>query len=187
MGRGIDLGCLTRPLTRRKAVADVAMVLGGLALGIGARAETEQEISRTAESIHQETFFKASRRRVFEALTDTKQFDKVIILSGARNSQLGNRPTEISRDLGGAFVLFGGHIIGRQIELVPNERIVQAWRVIDWEPGVYSIAKFVLIEQGSGTRIVFDHTGFPKGLAEHLAAGWIGHYWEPLTKFLTQA
>jgi activator of HSP90 ATPase len=185
MGDGIDLGSSTGLLTRRKAIADVAMLLGGLALGAdGARAETEQEISRTAESIHQETFFKASRRRVYEALTERKQFDKVILLSGARNAMLGNRPTEISRDLGGAFVLFGGHIIGRQIELVPNERIVQAWRVIDWEPGTYSIAKFVLIEQGSGTRIVFDHTGFPKGLAEHLAAGWKAHYWEPLEKLL---
>jgi len=82
------------------------------------------------------------------------------------------------------FILFGGHIIGRQIELVPNERIVQAWRVVDWEPGVYSIAKFELREQGSGTKIVLDHMGFPKGLGEHLAAGWRSHYWEPLEKFL---
>lgn len=186
MGNGTDLETLANLFTRRKAVVGAAMVLGGLALGAdGARAESEPEISHTAESIHQETSFKASRKRVYEALTDTKQFDKVIYLSGSMNSNLGNKPTEISSDVGGAFVLFGGHIIGRQLELVSNERMVQAWRVIDWEPGVYSIAKFALLEQGSGTRIVFDHTGFPKGLAEHLAAGWKAHYWEPLDKFLT--
>jgi len=94
------------------------------------------------------------------------------------------KPTEISREVGGAFALFGGYITGRHIELVPNERIVQAWRVGSWDPGVYSIAKFVLAEQGSGTKIVFDHTGFPRGLGEHLAAGWKAHYWEPLEKFL---
>jgi hypothetical protein len=62
---------------------------------------------------------------------------------------------------------------------------VQAWRVVDWNPGVYSIAKFELTEQGPGTRIVFDHTGFPEGLAQHLASGWTSNYWEPLAKYLS--
>jgi Activator of Hsp90 ATPase homolog 1-like protein len=53
-----------------------------------------------------------------------------------------------------------------------------------WEPGIYSIARFELVEQGSGTKIVFDHTGFPKGKAEHLAEGWKINYWEPLEKVL---
>jgi uncharacterized protein YndB with AHSA1/START domain len=73
------------------------------------------------------------------------------------------------------------------VELVPNERIVQAWRVSDWNPGVYSIAKFELKEEVAGTRIVFDHTGFPNGAAgaaETLASGWKEHYWEPLEKYL---
>ena len=60
-----------------------------------------------------------------------------------------------------AFALFGGYIVGRQIELVPTELIVQAWRV----------------------RI--DHTGFPNGQAEHLASGWHEHYSDPLAKFLS--
>ena len=68
---------------------------------------------------------------------------------------------------------------------VPDQRIVQAWRVVDWNPGVYSIVKFELNQQGSGTKLVFDHTGFPVGLAKHLADGWKEHYWEPLQKYLT--
>ena len=79
---------------------------------------------------------------------------------------------------------FGGIILGRHVELVPNRRIVQAWREVNWDPGVYSVAKFELLEQGTGSKIVFDHTGFPRGNAEHLAAGWKTHYWEPLAKFL---
>ena len=71
-----------------------------------------------------------------------------------------------------------------QLELVPSERIVQAWRAGGWDPGDYSIAKFQLVEQGAGTKIVFDHSGFPKGKAEHLAEGWRINYWEPLEKFL---
>jgi activator of HSP90 ATPase len=174
--------------TRRQAILAVAIAFGGLALGsTEARAGAEEEISRTAEAIHQEPVFKACRKRVYEVLTDTKQFDKVIELSEVMKSSLPTgftKPTEISREVGGAFALFGGYITGRHIELVPDERIVQAWRLGSWDPGVFSIAKFVFAEQDSGTKIVFDHTGFPRGLGEHLAAGWKAHYWEPLGKFL---
>jgi len=55
---------------------------------------------------------------------------------------------------------------------IPNQRIIQAWRVVTWPEGVYSIAKFELKPHGSGTRLVFDHTGFPEGLHDHLAEGW---------------
>jgi len=172
--------------TRRQAIVGVAIAFGGLAVGsTKAWSEAEEEISRTAESIHQEPVIKASRKQIYEALTDAKQFDKVIQLSGVMQSMhLPDKPAEISREVGGAFTLFGGYITGRHVELVPNEHIVQAWRTGGWAPGVYSIAKFELVEQSSGTRIVFDHTGFPKGEAEVLASGWKAHYWEPLGKFL---
>ena len=172
--------------TRRQMIFGSAIAFGALVLGSrGALAGAEEEISRTAESIHQEPVFKASRKHVYEALTDAKQFDKVIQLSGVMQAMhLPDKPAEISRDVGGAFALFGGYITGRQVELVPNERIVQAWRTGSWPPGVYSIAKFDLAEQASGTKIVFDHTGFPKGDAESLALGWKAHYWEPLEKLL---
>ena len=181
-----NLAALAVGSTRRQAVIGAAIAFGGLALGsTAAWAEGEVGISRTAEAIHQEPVFKGSRKRVYEALTDAKQFDKVIQLSGVMQSMhLGDKPAEISREVGGAFTLFGGYIAGRHVELVPNERIVQAWRTGGWAPGVYSIAKFELVEEGSGTKIVFDHTGFPKGEAEVLASGWRAHYWQPLEKLL---
>ncbi len=181
-----NLEALADAPTRRQAMVAIAMAFGGLAGGsTDAWAVAEEEISHTAESIHQEAVFKASRKRVYEALTDTKQFDQVVELSGVMQSMHPvDKPTEISREEGGAFSLFGGYITGRQVELVPNERIVQAWRTGGWAPGVYSIARFELVEQGSGSKIVFDHTGFPKGAAEHLASGWKAHYWEPLAKLL---
>ncbi|MGA8540867.1 MAG: SRPBCC domain-containing protein [Terriglobales bacterium] len=180
----------TNVSTRRQAIVGVAMAFGGLTLGsTKVWAAAEDEISHTAEAIHQEPMFKASRKRVYEALTDAAQFDKVIQLSGVMQSMhLGDKPAEISREVGGAFTLFGGYVTGRHVELVPNERIVQAWRAGSWPPGVYSIARFELVKQGSGTelgtKIVFDHTGFPKGEAEHLASGWKAHYWELLAKLL---
>jgi activator of HSP90 ATPase len=173
--------------TRRQLIAGLGIAFGGMAVGsTAAWAETDQEISHTAEAIHQEPVFKASRKRVYETLTDAKQFNAVVQLSAAMKSSMppGTKPAEISREAGGAISLFGGYVTGRQIELVPNERIVQAWRAGGWDPGIYSIARFALVEAGAGTKIVFDHTGFPKGDAEHLAAGWKMNYWEPLEKYL---
>jgi activator of HSP90 ATPase len=176
--------------TRRQMICGAAITLTGMALVSGrARAGDEQGISRTAEAIHQEPVFKASRKRVYEALTDAKQFDKVVQMSEAMKSMTAapKNPTQISREVGGEFSLFGGYITGRHIELTPGERIVQAWRAGSWDPHVYSIVRFELTEDGAGTKIVFDHTGFPVGQAEHLAGGWKGNYWEPLEKFLARA
>jgi activator of HSP90 ATPase len=143
-------------------------------------------VSHSAESIHLEPLFKASRQRVYEALTDTKQFDRVTVLSGVMKSMSGmTTPTDISRQAGGTFTLFGGYIVGRHIELVPNDLIVQAWRTARWDRGVYSIVRFQLAEQGAGTRLIFDHAGFPDGEAEHLAAGWQANYWDPIDKLLS--
>lgn len=164
-----------------------AALLGGVATASRAAwAALDDGISRTAESIHQEPEFKASCKRVYQALTDGNQFDHVVRMSAAMQSMksLGDKPTEIIREPGGVFVLFGGYITGRQIELIPDQRIVQVWRAGSWDPGAYSIAKFELVEQGSGTKIIFDHRGFPDGAAQHLAEGWKGNYWEPLAKFL---
>jgi activator of HSP90 ATPase len=172
--------------TRRQLITGTALALGGLAVfSTKLRAGAAEGISHTAESIHQEPAFTASRKRVYEALTDAKQFQKVVLLSAAMKSMgIGTAPAEISTEPGGAFSLFGGYLTGRQLELVPNERIVQAWRAGSWGKGDYSIAKFELKEEGAGTKILFDHGGFPTGQAEHLAEGWHINYWEPLQKFL---
>jgi activator of HSP90 ATPase len=182
------LGVPVGLVNRRQVISGGAAALGFLAMVAGnAWAAAEDGILRAEEAIHQEPVFKASRKRVYEALTDASQFAKVVQLSAAMQSggmKLGTNVAEIGREAGGAFTLFGGYITGRQIELVPNERIVQVWRSGSWDPGSFSIARFVLVESGGETKIKFDHTGFPKGQAEHLAEGWRVNYWEPLSKFL---
>jgi uncharacterized protein YndB with AHSA1/START domain len=189
MKTGVAAG-LAALATRRQVISGGAMALVVLAFGMGqVLAADEEGILRAEEAIHQEPVFEASRKRVYEALTDANQFGKVVELSAAMKSGMkpGTKLTEIGGEVGAPVTLFGGYITGRQVELVPNERIVQVWRAESWDPGSYSIAKFVLVEFGGETKIKFDHTGFPKGQAEHLALGWRVNYWEPLAKFLTQS
>jgi activator of HSP90 ATPase len=170
--------------TRRKWIAGAGLAAGGLVLPVREiLAAGVNEISHSEEAIHQEVSFQASRKQIYETLTSTEKFDKVV-KQGGTSPALGNQPTQIARELGGTFTLFGGHIIGRHLEMVPNERLVQAWRVADWAPGAFSVARFVLKEDGAGTQIIFDHMAFPKGLADHLAEGWRLHYWQPMTQVL---
>jgi activator of HSP90 ATPase len=185
MNDSSDLRKRAHQPSRRQMLVGATVTVTGLGIG-SLSALAEEEVFRNAESIHQEPVFKANPKRVYEALIDETQFENVTRLSRDMQSgmALGNKRTQIGREAGGPFILFGGHIVGRHIELVPNERIVQAWRVVDWSPGIYSIVKFELKAQGSGTKIVFDHAGFPQGKGQHLADGWKANYWEPLEKYL---
>jgi activator of HSP90 ATPase len=124
-----------------------------------------------SNTLHQELDFEAPPQRLYEALLDGKQFTA---LTGA--------PAEINSDVGGAFSLFGDRIVGRNVELVKNQRIVQAWRPKSWPEGVYSIVRFELKSRGQGTRLLFDHVGFPEGEHNHLSEGWENHYWNSLRK-----
>jgi activator of HSP90 ATPase len=163
--------------SRRKMIAET--IIGTL----GIRASQAQEASHgpagakaivLAKAIHDEEDFQVAPERIYEALLDAKQFQAFS----------GGRPAEIHREVGGAFSIFAGHIVGINLELAPRRRIVQAWRVVSWPEGIYSIARFELQPHGSGTRIILDHTGFPSELAEHLESGWQENYWQALRKYV---
>lgn len=178
-----------RSLSRRQVLSEAALVLGGMALAAKtAWADPGPGDVRPAEAIHQEPEFKAERSRIYEALLDEGTFDSLVRLSPDMHELMGpgSAATRIVRSEGGAFCLFGGHIVGMNIELVPNARIVQAWRAAHWPAGVFSVARFELAPSYAGTQIVFDHRGFPDGAGAHLAAGWKQHYWEPLATFLAR-
>jgi activator of HSP90 ATPase len=145
-------------------------------------------LSHTSEAIRQELVFNASPRRVYEALTSGKQFDAITRLSDgdALLKAAGAKPTMINSEVGGTFTLFGGYITGRNLEMLQDERLVQAWRAGSWKPGAFSIAAFSFIRDGSKTKLTFEHRGFPDGEGTSLAQGWHEHYWGPLTTFLAQ-
>ena len=124
-------------------------------------------------TISQSIAFKASPAKIYEALISAEQFSEV---TGAA--------AKISTDEGGEFSCFGGQITGRHIELIPDERIVQAWRVKAWPEGVYSEVRFDLNASGDGTTLELTQTGYPDDAAVHLEPGWHKMYWEPLKAYL---
>ncbi len=125
-------------------------------------------------AIHQEISINASPKAVFEALMNEKE-----------HSTFTGKPADINREAGGSFSCHDGMVHGRNIEITPNERIVQAWRVGPWPEGVYSVIKLDFNSEGENqTRIVLDHTGYPEEAHDHLAEGWHNMYWNPLKAYL---
>jgi uncharacterized protein YndB with AHSA1/START domain len=68
-------------------------------------------------SVHHVVRIAAPPQQVFELLT-----------SGSLFSAATGMPAEITNRQGDPFSIFGGRVEGRQIELVPGQRVVQAWR-----------------------------------------------------------
>jgi len=184
-------GIPANTFTRRQMIARAAIAFGSLAAGARVFGQAQQQSMKETPStaanekrtsIHLEEDYKVGPARIYEALLDAKQF-----------AAFSGFPAEIDRSAGGAFSMFGGLIVGRNVDLVTNQRIVQAWRPTHWDAGVYSIVKFELKDRGSFTagghsvafaRLVLDHTGFPEGEYDHLLSGWHEHYIDRLTSFL---
>jgi activator of HSP90 ATPase len=181
-------------ITRRRALAGTA---AGIALSISRlpalaqrpaapaqQPDIAQKPSTSADetrtSLHQEIALNAGPERIFHVLLDFKEFAAFTSMAAT-----------IDPDAGGAFNTFGGLIEGRNIEIISNRRIVQAWRPTSWDSGVYSVVHFELKASSApntssvGTTLVLDHTGFPEGDFDHLDPGWHMRYWDPLKKYLT--
>ena len=173
-------------ITRRQALAGTA---AGIALSVSrfsalaqqpvapAQPTTDQKPAASPNqmrtSLHQEIELNAAPERIFHILLDSKEFAGVTGMAAT-----------IDPGAGGTFKIFGGLIEGRNIEIVPSSRIVQAWRPAYWTPGVYSLVYFELKASSTGTTLVLDHTGFPEGDFDHLDPGWYMRYWDPMKKYL---
>jgi activator of HSP90 ATPase len=122
--------------------------------------------------IRQTVTFKASPHEVYEALMDSK-----------KHAAFTGSAAEISREVGGEYIAYDGYITGKNIELVPDKKIVQSWRAVDWEEGYFSRVTFEFTSVPEGTRLDFVHTDVPDGTEDEFTQGWIDNYWEPMEKY----
>ena len=123
--------------------------------------------------VKQTATFKASPHEVYEALMDSKKHAKFT----------GDKAT-ISRKIGGKFSTFDGYSEGINLELIPDNKIVQTWRASDWPEGHYSKVTFSFKEIPGGTRLTFTQTGVPAKQYDDISQGWRDYYWAPMKEML---
>ena len=125
------------------------------------------------KTIQQSATFGAPPTDVYEMLMDSK-----------KHAALSGEPASISREVGGSFTAWGTHISGFNLALRPGQKIVQAWRALDWWPDHYSIAIFQFSPVEGGTKLDFTQIGVPPHRFEGHCRGWTETYWTPIKEIL---
>jgi len=122
-------------------------------------------------TIRQTATFEAGPHDVYEVLMDSR-----------KHSALSGGKSVISRKIGGKIRVSDGYITGKNLELVPDKKIVQLWRAEEdcWPPDHWSKVTFSLRKVKVGTKLTFTQTGIPVECGDRFDSGWRDYYWSPM-------
>lgn len=129
------------------------------------------------KTIKRRVKFNAPPATVYDLLADSK-----------KHSAVTGRKATISRKIGGPFSVSGNDVSGINVDLVPGQRIVQAWRHRRFPEGIFSMAAVTLAPTtDGGTELVLTHRGVPKDLIPETEIAWRKQYWSRIKAYLAQA
>jgi activator of HSP90 ATPase len=121
------------------------------------------------KAIQQSVEFKVSPERLYETYLDSR---KHTAATGAK-AKLGRR-------VGAAFTAFDGALKGKNLLLVPNKTIVQAWRADHWKDSDGdSILVLTFSKTAKGGRVDLVHANVPEHDHCGVTEGWRTYYWHP--------
>jgi activator of HSP90 ATPase len=108
-----------------------------------------------------------------------------LFMDSAKHSAATGMPANISRKVGGKWSAFGGMVQGKNLALVPERMIVQAWRSSAWKKADPDSILVVRFEKTTGGATAFlTHVGVPKYDHGGVTKGWKKYYWKPWKKHL---
>lgn len=123
---------------------------------------------------------------VFENATPAKLYS--FFMDSAKHTAATGMPAKISKKVGGSWSAFGRMILGKNLVLIPNRRIVQTWRASHWKKSDPDSILVVSFEKaaGGGAQVVLDHVGVPHYDQKGVTEGWVKYYWEPWKAYLSK-
>ena len=88
-----------------------------------------------------------------------------------------------NHEINTVFTAWDEYISGKNIELIPNKKIVQTWRTVEFnESDEDSTVTILLVEIENGTEVTLTHTNIPDGQTQY-KKGWEDHYFNPMKTF----
>ena len=115
----------------------------------------------------------ASPREIYEAWLDS-----------LGHSEMTGGEASMSDVVGADVSAWDGYISGRNLELIPGERIVQSWRTSEFaDEHEDSVISIVLAEVGDGTLLTLEHSNVPDGHRSYEEGGWQSNYFEPMVVY----
>jgi activator of HSP90 ATPase len=125
------------------------------------------------KNITQTVTLSAAPKVIYDMLMDSK---KHAAFTGAKAT--------MSKKVGAVCSAYDKYITAINLELVPNKKIVQAWRAKDWAVSHWSIICYELWGKGKNTEVRFTQCGVPEDQYKDLNNGWKEFYWEPMQAVL---
>jgi len=110
--------------------------------------------------------FGCSPNDIFEALVDS---NRVKAYAGG--------DAQVSREKGGKFALFGGSVVGENLEVEPGKKIVQKWRFSSWPADLYSTVTMTFERKDDKTVLTLKQANVPSNDLERTRAGWNNYFW----------
>lgn len=120
-------------------------------------------------NITQNISFSAFPQDIYECLIDE---DRIKAWSRA--------PVKITPVAGGSFSLFNGKITGNFEQLIPNQKIVQSWRLSSWENNKFSKVTITINGNNSGTKVTMVQESVPHQQKDDVSSNWTRFYWCPI-------
>jgi uncharacterized protein YndB with AHSA1/START domain len=118
----------------------------------------------------------ASAQEIYEAWLDS-----------LAHSEMTGGEAVMSDEVGAEVAAWDGYISGRNLELVPGQRIVQSWRTTEFDDEHEdSILTVTLEEVEDGTLLTLVHSRVPDGQTSYEEGGWQEHYFEPMKAYFAE-
>ena len=124
--------------------------------------------------IEQTMKFPCSPEVLFEMYTDA-----------AKHSAATGARAQITPRAGGRFTAFDGALSGRNLLIVPNRMIVQAWRSTAFkkdDPDSILVLEFS--KAPGGAKVYMVHVNVPPQDHQGVRKGWPKYYWKPWKAYL---
>jgi uncharacterized protein YndB with AHSA1/START domain len=108
-------------------------------------------------------------------------------LDSVGHSEMTGGEATMSDEVGAEVTAWDGYISGRNLELVPGERIVQSWRTSEFgDADADSIITVVLREVDEGTLLTLEHSNVPDEHKSYEEGGWQSNYFEPMVAYFSE-
>lgn len=118
--------------------------------------------------------FPATRQDIYNAWLDNE----------GHSNMTGSNATA-GTNVGDSFTAFDEYAWGKNLELVPYDKIVQSWRTTEFsDEDKDSIIEVLFEENGEFTKVTINHSQLPPH-GNTYKQGWIDYYFEPMKDYFT--
>ena len=122
------------------------------------------------------TLIPASPQEIYEAWLDS-----------VTHSEMTGSEATMSDAIGAEVSAHGGYITGRNLELVPGERIVQSWRTTEFaDEHEDSVVTVMLEDTDEGALLTLLHSNVPDEQTSYEQGGWEQYYFVPMKAYFSE-